>query len=447
MLRRFLPFLLLHALPADGSAGGGTPPPAGAGGEPQGGAPAGADPSSGDKFDSMFSDLDATPPAGAPPAGGGTPPAGTPPAGKPPEKAAPGKPAGGTPPAKPPAGQKPPAKPGEVEYEEVEGVQVPKFKSDKEFRGWGLNGYKKATQLEKELNEFRAKHSELEKQIPTTKAEREQLATRLADIEKKYNEKEQEIKYLNYERSGEYLEKYQTPYKNAIKSAYSDVKELTVNEPDMSQQPDADGKRPMKERAATPEDFDQVYGLPLGAATKLANKLFGESASIVLQHRTQIRNHAQAAINAVNEWKSKAGERETKEKADAVTRNDFVTRTWAEVNTNLAQKYPDMFAPDPNDPEGNKKLEEGFRMADAFFSDRSSTPLDQRIVFDAQIRNRIASVPRLRWQRDTLKAENEQLKKDIAELRASGPGAPGGAGAPAGGGESEGAMASFDSKM
>lgn len=456
MLRHFLPTLLEPDPPGAGGGGGGAPSGGGAGGD-GGGAPAGeggGGGSSADAFDSMFNDLDGPAPSGTPPAGGGggaPPPAG----GKPPEKPAGGAkpPAGGKPPEKPAAttppkpGEKPPGGQPQPEFEEVEGVQVPKFKSDKEFRGWGLNGYKRAKQLETELQAIQAKYQELEKIAPNSKAEREQLQTRLADLEKKFNEKEQEIKFLNYERSGEYVEKYQTPYKNAVQAAYNDMKELTVTEPDMSQPVGENGQRPTKERAATPADFDSIYGLPLGQATKLANQLFGHAASIVMGHRNEIRRLAQAAVNAVNDWKAKAKEREEKEKADAVTHRDFVSRTWSEVNNNLVQKYPDLFAPDSNDPEGNKKLEEGQRMADAFFADRSSSPLEHRIVFDAQIRNRIAAFPRLKYQRDKLRAENEQLKKDLAELRASNPGAPGGGGTPPAGEQTEGALETFEQRL
>lgn len=447
MLRRLLTLALLHPLPSGEGGGSGTAaPPAGAA-APGGGSgePAPEGGGSADAFDSMFSDIDPpeTPPAGS---GGGAPPAG----GKAPDKPAGGaKPTAGKPTEKP-AGTKPGEKPGgqpQPEFEEVEGIQVPKFKSDKEFRGWGLNGYKKAKQLESELQAIQGKYQELEKTAPTSKAEREQLQSRLAELEKKFNEKEQEIKFLNYERSGEYVEKYQTPYKNAVQAAYGDMKELTVSETDMSQPVGENGQRPMKERQATPADFDAIYGLPLGQATKLANQMFGHAASIVMGHRNEIRRLAQAAVNAVNDWKAKAKERDEQEKTNSITHRDFVSRTWQEVNTNLAQKYPDLFAPDPNDPDGNKKLEEGSRMADAFFADRSATPLEHRIIFDAQIRNRIAAFPRLKYQRDKLKAENDQLKKDLAELRASDPGAPGGGGTPPAGEQSEGALATFDQRM
>ena len=61
----------------------------------------------------------------------------------------------------------------------MEGVKVPKFKSDKEFRGWGLNGYKKANQLERDLQTLQTKLAGLEQKVPQTEAERTTLAAEL----------------------------------------------------------------------------------------------------------------------------------------------------------------------------------------------------------------------------------------------------------------------------
>jgi hypothetical protein len=92
-------------------------------------------------------------------------------------------------------------------------------------------------------------------------------------------------------------------------------------------------------------------------------------------------------------------------------------------------------------------LGKGTKMADAYFSDRSQQPVEQRVVFDAHVRNRIAAFPALVSRMRKLEAENAQYAKDLAELRGSAPGAPGTASPSAPVAESDGAMDAFDKKL
>ncbi len=325
-------------------------------------------------------------------------------------------------PAKPAAAA--PAVPTQ-EFEEVDGVRVPKFKSDKEFRGWGLNGYKKAKTLETELESLRSKHAELEQTVPRTQTEKTQLATKLADLEKKHNEVLAELNFSNYERSPDYKQKYEKPYQDAISRAYKRVKELTVIEEDRSQSADDNGKFPTKERPAKPEDFDEIYGLNYGAATKLATKKFGpEFAAGIMQHWESIREKAEAAVGALNEWKASGEKRQKEQETQSIQTRERVAGLWTQVNTDIKTKNPDLFGERADDKEWNEALTKGTQMADAYFSDRSTQPIEQRLVFDAHVRNRVAAFPALVSRMRKLEAENAQHVKDIAALRGSAPGAP-----------------------
>lgn len=350
----------------------------------------------------------------------------------------PAKPAAGTPPTQ--------------DFEEVEGIQVPRFKKDSEFRGWGLAGYKKAKQLENDLNQLRNQHQQIEQEHPKTKQERDALAARLAEIEKQYGETVEQVKYLSYERSAEYKDKYETPYRKAVETAYSDVKELTVTEPDTTHPPDEKGIYPTKERAALPADFDEIYQLPLGPASKLAAKKFGaESVATVIQHRNTIRNLAKAANDALAEWKSKSQEREKTENDQKTIQQGQIQEAWVSVNKRMSEdpRGADLWAEVKDDKEINEAIAKGFELADRRFSDQyMKLPPMERIVLDASIRHRVAAFYRLRVENQRLKAEHAQALKDLAELRGSGPGEPG---TPGGGeqpaGESKGAMAEFEEKM
>lgn len=394
-------------------------------------------PSASDAFDKQF-ELDS--PAASPPST--TQPPAAPAAPKPDAK--PGAPA-----AKPAA--KPGVKPDQpLEHDEVDGIQVPRFKTDKDFRGWGLNGYKKAKDLEGQLNGLQAKYTDLEQKVPKTEGERKQLAEQLSAIQKRYDELEQEVKYLNYERSGEYRDKYEKPYQDAIVRAHADVRELTVTEEDRSQQPDLEtGKYPTRERAAVDGDFDEIYQLPLGPATKMAAKKFGpEAVSIVMQHRANIRSLAEKAVGALKEWKTNAAQRAKEQETQTIQTRERINGLWSQVNNDLREKHKDLFSERDGDDKWNAELKKGVAMADAYFSDRSAHPIEQRVVFDAHVRNRLAAFPALVSENTRLKSELEQAKKDLEQLRGSAPGKPGAVGDPnPPAEESEGAMAMFDKKL
>lgn len=421
------------APPVGAPAGGGAP-------APEGGAPASSgsvDLGAGahDSFDAAFADLEE--PKGGPPAAA---PAAAPPT-------APPKTAAGTPPkptAQPPAkpAQQPPPKPGaqtppKEEVDEVDGIPVPRFKKDGEFRSWGLNGYKKAKQLETELAARDAKLRELEGRIPKNPKEAEELRTKIADAEKRMVEKEREIQFLNYERSQEYKDKYELPYQKAVNLAYSEVKELLVSEPDPQAQLDADGKRPTRERSATNADFEQVYQLPLGPASKLAKEKFGDSAPIVLSHRSKIKELARGATEALDSWKKNSEAREKQELETASTQAQQIEKDWQDINSRMSQdpRGKELWGEDLNDKELTAELQKGFQFADQRFSqDYEKMPVREKMILDAMIRHRVAGFYMQRALVKRYKTEVDALKKEVADLRDSGePGRPRGS-EPAGGG-------------
>lgn len=403
-------------------------------------APSGGDGGSSaqDAFEAQFDLGEGSAPA-APAAAPAAPAA---PAAKPPAAAP--KPA-----AKPPQAPAKPAAAAPTEFDEEDGVQVPRFKSDKDFRGWGLGGYKKAKQLETDLESLRSKHAELEQKVPRTEAERQQLATKLADLEKKHGEVLAELNFSNYERSPEYKEKYEKPYQDAVARAYKRVKELTVVEEDRSKPvDDATGKYPTRERPAKQEDFDEIYGLQYGAAMRLATKKFGpEFAPGIMQHWEAIREKAEVAVNALNEWKANAQKREKEQETQSIQTRERITSLWTQVHADIKAKNKDLFTERPDDKDWNEALTKGTQMADTYFNNRDKLPIEQRVVFDANIHNRVAAFPALVSRMRKLEAENAQLAKDLAAMRGSAPGAPISTSPNPPAGDSEGAMAEFDKRL
>ncbi len=302
---------------------------------------------------------------------------------------------------------------------------MPRFKKDKEFRGWGLGGYKKAKQLETELNALREKHAAVEQQVPKTLEERNQLAEKLKALETSLNEKEDRLKYLNYEHSDEFKTKYEQPYQNAWKSLLTDIKELTVSVEDKTKEADIDGKYPMTDRPATRQDFDVIYNAPLGQATKLAHEKFGTAAGIVLQHRAAIRQAATAATNALDEWKTKGAERAKQEEERSIRENAEIQTVWEDANKRTSE-HPHgkpWWGYEENDKEINDALDKGFAYADQRFSgDYAKLPMAEKVHLDAQIRHRVAGFFKLRVLLERANKELSAAKEELATRRGSSPG-------------------------
>ena len=289
----------------------------------------------------------------------------------------------------------------------------PQVATGTRLRNFALEAGAKAKKFAAELAQVRAELTQLK---ASPKEDSSAVTEQLAAARKKIEEYENDARLTRYERSGEYKEKYEKPYQNSVRQAYSDVKELLVTETDPTN-PEA-----TKERAATPADFDEVYQLPLGPATKLAKQKFGDSAFIVLQHRTAIKNAAKAALDAVEEHKAKSTEYEQQQTANAKLKQEGSSRMFSTAIESLQEKYPDRFGERDGDTEWNETRTKGLAMADMAFSDRKGLTPEQGAVLDAQIHLRAAHYGAEMKRRIKAESEVEKLTAELAQIRGSGPG-------------------------
>lgn len=359
-----------------------------------------------DAFDDQFADLDAAPAAPEPkPA----------PAAKP----EPGKPA-----AKPAAAAQKPDPAAEPEPPNIdEGFEPPAAGKPNDIRAWALRQGKRAKKALEEATQLRERVQQLESAGPAA-GDHKVLAEQLAQANKRIEEYEQTVRLTKYERSSEYKEKWEVPYKRAVDRAYRDVGELlvTVREPNPN-----DPDHPIeRERQATKADFDAVFQQPLGAATKLAKQLFGDSYTLVLQHREKIRELQEGAYAAVEEYRKKGAEQENQTEAQSKQEQAYIETAWQKANESMRAKGAEFFDERPDDAEGNELLQKGMAHADlAFDADaKSRFPLPQQIAIDARVRNWAGSFLRNRRDIMQLKAQLAEANATIEQLRGSGPGKP-----------------------
>lgn len=300
--------------------------------------------------------------------------------------------------------------------------EPPQVAKPSELRNWAKRMGSRAETAEQQLSRLNQRIKQLEAN-PQQQSDVRAITEELATTKKRLQEYEGELKVTRYERSGEYKEKYEKPYHNAVQNAYSEVGELLVNVPNPE-----DPENP-RERQATPQDFDEVYALPLGPATKLAKQKFGDAASIVISHVKAIKDASKAALGAVKDHKGKAAEFEQQQTAQQKMIEEGRSRMFGEAAKAIGEKYPNLFAEREGDTAWNESLAKGRNMADLAYSDRKSLSPAQSAILDAQIYARVSAFPGLRQENDKLKADVAKLTKEIEEIRGSAPGRAGG-GAP-----------------
>ena len=308
-----------------------------------------------------------------------------------------------------------PAKPEPQKPEAGQEYQPPMVAKPSELKRWAQKMGSRAETAEKQLTQLNHKIRELESRQPQH-ADTKALTEELASTKKRLEEYEGELKVTRYERSGEYKEKYEKPYQNAVRNAYNEVQELLVTVPNPN-----DPENP-QERQATVQDFDEVYQLPLGQATKVAKQKFGDAASIVIQHVKAIKDAKKAAFTAIEEHKGKAAEFEQQQTAQQKMVEEGRSRMFGEAVNAIVEKYKDLFGERDGDTAWNEALAKGRHMADLAFSDRQGLTPTQSAILDAQIHARVSAFPGLRAENTKLKAERDALAKEIEELRGSSPG-------------------------
>lgn len=373
-----------------------------------------------DAFDQTFADLD-TPSAPTPPPTPEPEPAPTPTPDRPKDPAT-GK---FIPKTEKPVEQKPEPKAPEKPVEPPKPAagsdfEPPQVAKPSELRNWAKRMGTRAEQAEQNISKLNAKIRELEsRQAP--QVDTRALTDELVATKKRLQEYEGELKVTRYERSGEYKEKYEKPYQDAVRNAYADITELLVSVPDPNDPENT------KERQATPQDFDEVYSLPLGPATKLAKQKFGDAYTEVLKHRSAIKSAAKAAMDAVAEHKGKAAEFEQQQTAQQKLEQEGRSQMFSQAVQAIAEKYPNLFGEREGDTTWNENLHKGRHMADLAFGDRQGLTPQQSAILDAQVHARVSAFPGLRAENDSLRQQLEAKDKEIAELRGSSPGKPGAA--------------------
>jgi hypothetical protein len=284
-----------------------------------------------------------------------------------------------------------PVDPKEPNVDPAEAVETPdkKFQTAREVREWGQSLHRENVALKKQMEELK---NAKPKDDPT-----KTYQEKLAEMEKRQQQLQEELKFTNYERSDEYKQQYMVPLHKAYQAAFNDLAEITVEADDGTT------------RKATEDDFRVVTQLPLGLAKAKARELFGDLAEDVMAHRRRVIELNEARKEALETYKTKGVEREQQTAAQREAARKARQELFEASIKEAPEKFPEYFAPIEGDDEGNALLESGNKLADMAFKGAQGLSEEALVKAHAEVRLRAGA-----FSREVLK--NKRLKERVAAL-------------------------------
>lgn len=262
-------------------------------------------------------------------------------------------------------------------------------------------------QLEPELAETKKRLEQIEKAGPAT--EIKTITAQLEASENRRKELERELEFHSFQKSERFDKEFQKPYLNAFKEALEEVSDFTVQ---------TEGQEP---RPGNQNDLVEICRLPGTEALKRAQELFGDAAaSVIMNHRREIRRLAKAQESALADAKKNAESRIETEKAEQAKANTRFQEVWQQSYSKLSQQYPAWVNAVEGDDEGNNLLAEGYRQVDRFFQDPKLTP-EEKIAIHAEIRMRAANHDRMALRLKRERAERKKIQAELDQYRQSTP--------------------------
>jgi len=265
---------------------------------------------------------------------------------------------------------------------------------------------------------------ELEKQI-IPENERTQVAERLTKAEQRAKELDDEMRYVKYEKSSEFKEKYEVPFQRSVGSAMKELNGLSF-----------------QDDKGTARQFDvnvlmELVNLPLHQARSISNTLFGDLANDVMTHRNRIRENLDEQAAAIDTAKKTGAERES-QRGEQIKRyitevDKFARNEFNNFKEELLKhpEHSEFFKPKEGDEEWNTRLEKGYDMVGKAFAvnvrDPNLTPEQRKegVKLQAAVYNQAAAWRPMRLQIQRLTKERDAMRDELAKYKSTTPAAGG----------------------
>ena len=305
----------------------------------------------------------------------------------------------------------------------------PKTGKPKKANPWKLRDEERAARIKVEQEFENFKKNILPDQ------DRTQLTERLTKAEARAKELEDHIRYVDYQQSSDFKEKFEQPYVDAWQAAFSDLAEIPINDP--VQGP----------RAVTEADMWDIINLSLPEATRVAKEAFGEDFyQTVLGHRKEIKKMLGERNKALENAKKTGGERIKQLQDQRQAQTQAVAKEVSAIHKELTDvvmndpKNGQYFKPipvkegdhpTPEVKEWNESLEAGYDLAQKAWTqnplERGITPEEKRRRIEQHVAayNRIAAFGPLKRKTLRLEATIKRLEGELSQYQESTPGAGG----------------------
>lgn len=266
------------------------------------------------------------------------------------------------------------------------------------------------------VKEFESKSTPKADELPEYKELKEKVTAKekeYAELQTRYKEVEEAIRYADFEKSPEFQRDYVKPWHEAWNKGVRDGAGFSV--------PNEDGTM----RKASQKEIADIIAQPdEDTAIEMAEKLFQNPlrAGKVLKLREEFATAQQKMDQVKAEYRTKGTEIEKQtasQRAEMRKQYDSLVEThkkeWAEKN-------PQWMKPDEGDEEGAKKLELGIKAADLVFSDMSNLSHEQAAKLVADTRNRAAAFGHVAHKLEQRDARIAELEAKLKEYEESEPG-------------------------
>lgn len=280
---------------------------------------------------------------------------------------------------------------------------------------WKLVDHYKATNtsLQKEIAELRTQQGQPPKE----------WLDKLTSAQKRAEELENHIRFVDYQKSGEFTEKYTKPYEEAWMRAISGLKGLKVQwtNPETGE---------VSGRDITPQDIAALANMDPAAARQEIRQRFPEDAAEVKTYVERIRDLAYAQNQALEEHRTKGAEHwNAQAQALQAKQRAFIesnTKLWESINKEAMEKF-DFLRPVEGDEARNAKLEAAVKFVEDALATRITDPKlsdeDRANVLrkHAALRNRAIGYSVLLHENKGLKAKVGELEKALKAYEKSEP--------------------------
>lgn len=272
--------------------------------------------------------------------------------------------------------------------------------------------------LQKEIAEIKAN--------PGSHPEFKSITEKAAALEARNSELEEEMRYVNYQKHPEFIEKYQKPYEEAWGKAMTGLKGLQLS---ITNQETGEAVG----RDITPQDIATFAGLDPAAARHQIKQLLPDpvDAAEVRGYVDRIRDLAHSQQKALTDQRKVSGDRERQraEQSQLVSQQltQEIAQTYQQTVAEATQKY-DFLRPVEGDEKYNSALESAAKFVDESLRLNPANPKltkEQRqeiVKKHVALRNRAIAYSTLKYKNAQMQSQLAQLQEQLKGFQSSEPG-------------------------